>query len=94
MISRPSKETRTIRVLRKTPTCMLVKLFDSTSRPWPTMSSSELTFRGSIMDELMRRNPRVFEDWVASDEPSPTPFFMLGNPDVEFEPIDSGMEAA
>lgn len=88
MISHPSKEIRTIRVLRKTPTCMLVKLFDSTSRPWPTMSSSELTFRGSIMDELMRRNPRCFNDWINSDENSPHPFYALD------EPIDSGMEAA
>ena len=54
----------------------LVQLFDLTE----IMPSNQetATVRGWIMDELKKRNPKAFDEWLESEEDSPSGFFGKG----------------
>ena len=93
MNKRPNREQRMTRVFSKTPTCVLVTIYDSFAAPFPTMSKEGLHCRGIIMQILEKRNRYSFNAWINSEEMSPGPFFALGEPNIEFDMVD-GMEAA
>lgn len=69
-----SQAESTARTLIATQTTeRLIEQFEMTE----TMNKPETyTVRGWYMDELEKRNPTAFEEWVMSEETSPRRFFL------------------
>lgn len=85
MNSRPNREQRMVRVFSKSPTDILIKIYDSFEAPFPFMSRDALHCRGIIMQILEKRNRYSFNAWINSEEMSPRNFYALAQPEVSIE---------
>lgn len=56
-------------------TAQLVNMFEDTN---PLQDASDIDKRKAIMDELQRRSPRLFHEWLASPHDSPRGYFLRG----------------